>query len=148
VKISGSCLCGQIKFQVCGVVHMINNCHCSMCRKIHGAAYGSFMHVDADGFQWLCGAELISTYQPPQQDERAFCSNCGSNMPVIEREDNNVVIPAGSLDTDPGLKPSMHIFTDSKAPWHEITDSLPQFKEFPPQEWIEKELEKIRQKST
>ena len=140
--ISGSCLCGQVKYQVDGAIHMINNCHCSMCRKVHGAAFGSFLHANADGFQWVSGVDLIKTYQALQQDDRCFCSNCGSNVPVIEEEDNNVIIPAGTLDTDPGLKPIVHIFTGSKAPWYEITDSLPQFEEFAPEEWIQEVLEK------
>ena len=37
----------------------------------------------------------------------------------------------GSLDEDPGMRPQAHIFVGSKAPWFEITDQLPQFKEFP-----------------
>ncbi len=141
--ISGSCLCGQVKYQVGGQIHMINHCHCSMCRKVHGAAFGSFLHAEADGFRWVGGVELIKTYQAPQQDDRCFCSNCGSNVPVIEKEDNNVIIPAGTLDTDPGIKPIVHIFTGSKAPWYEITDSLPQFEEFAPEEWIQEVLRKI-----
>ncbi len=141
MKIAGSCLCGQISFQVTGPVHMINHCHCSMCRKVHGAAFGSFLHVSADGFQWLGGAHLVSTYQVPGNDDRCFCSNCGSNVPMIE-EDDNVIIPAGSLDTDPGIKPIMHIYVGSKAPWYEITDSIPQFEKFSPAGWLEKALAK------
>jgi hypothetical protein len=37
----------------------------------------------------------------------------------------------GSLDDDPGVRPSMHIFAGSKAPWYDITDDLPQYKTFP-----------------
>jgi hypothetical protein len=33
----------------------------------------------------------------------------------------------GSLDTDPGMSPTLHIFVGSKAPWFEISDDLPQF---------------------
>ncbi len=40
-------------------------------------------------------------------------------------------IPIGTLDNDPGIKPSVHIFVASKAPWFEITDSLPQYPEMP-----------------
>jgi len=138
--ISGSCLCGQVKYQVDDQIHMINHCHCSMCRKVHGAAFGSFLHAEADGFRWVGGSELIKTYQAPQRDDRCFCCNCGSNVPVIEKEDKNVIIPAGTLDTDPGIKPIMHIFTGSKAQWYEITDALPQFDTFPSDSWLEQAL--------
>jgi len=36
-----------------------------------------------------------------------------------------------SRRVDLGVRPGAHIFVGSKAPWFEITDKLPQFKEFP-----------------
>ncbi len=41
-------------------------------------------------------------------------------------------VPAGLLDHDPGVKPALHIFVGSKAPWWEITDDLPQFEKWVP----------------
>ena len=134
--IRGSCLCGQIKFQLDGGVELINNCHCSMCRKAHGAAFGSFLHANSAGFRWNSGETLIERYQSSVGNVRAFCRVCGSNMPVLE-EGNHVIIPAGTLDDDPGMRPIVNIFAGSKAPWFDIEDSLPQFKEFPPKEFWE-----------
>jgi hypothetical protein len=37
----------------------------------------------------------------------------------------------GTLDDDPGVRPQCHVFVGSKAPWHEITDDLPQFDQGP-----------------
>ena len=37
------------------------------------------------------------------------------------------VVPAGTLDGDPGIRPQRHIFVDFKAPWFEITNSVGQF---------------------
>ena len=39
--IHGSCLCGKVRFELAGPPQFINHCHCSMCRKVHGAAFGS-----------------------------------------------------------------------------------------------------------
>jgi hypothetical protein len=51
-------------------------------------------------------------------------------------EDDEVCIPAGSINGDPGIRPSIHIFVGSKAPWYEIADALPQHDGFPPpEEW-------------
>ena len=41
-------------------------------------------------------------------------------------------LPLGCLDTDPGVRPSLHVFVGSKAPWFEIADSLPRYGEAPP----------------
>ena len=34
-------------------------------------------------------------------------------------------VALGTLDGDPGVRPSLHIFVGSKAPWYEIADDLP-----------------------
>lgn len=140
--IQGSCLCSRIQYQLEGPLMLINNCHCSMCRKAGGAAYGTFAHASSKGFNWLCGKELIHSYASSENNQRSFCSVCGSNMPVIEEKDSHVIIPAGTLDTDPGIKPCVHIFVGSKAPWHDITDQLEQFDQFPPPEWYEQMIAK------
>jgi hypothetical protein len=36
-------------------------------------------------------------------------------------------VPAGLLEGDPGVRPKLHVFTSSKAPWCEIADDLPQY---------------------
>ena len=36
-------------------------------------------------------------------------------------------VVAGVLDDDPVLRPDKHIFIELKAPWFEITDTLPQY---------------------
>lgn len=133
--ITGSCLCGQVRFELEGTPQFINHCHCSMCRKVHGAAFGSFLHANGSGFRWVTGETVVENYQSSPGNLRAFCKVCGSNMPVLEDEGDHVNIPAGSLDDDPMVRPVVHIQTASKAPWYEITDALPQFAEFPPDEF-------------
>jgi hypothetical protein len=62
-----------------------------------------------------------------------FCRTCGS--PIIARSDQYPTIynlAMGTLDGDPGIRPSQHWHVASKAAWYEITDNLPQFAEFPP----------------
>ena len=41
------------------------------------------------------------------------------------------ICPASVFDDDPGKKPKLHVFVAHKAPWHDITDRLPQFAELP-----------------
>ena len=130
--ISGSCLCGTISYEVRGPILFFNNCHCSMCRKVHGATFGTFLHTRAEGFSWLRGEDGIESFQSSEGNVRCFCKTCGSNVPVVCGDRDHVIIPAGTLDTDPGVAPTVHIFTASKAPWHVITDQIPQFPDFPP----------------
>jgi hypothetical protein len=41
-------------------------------------------------------------------------------------------VPAGLLDDDPVVRPSMHVFTASKAPWVELNDNLQQYEKWVP----------------
>jgi hypothetical protein len=134
--IRGSCLCGEVRYQLEGAPQFINHCHCSMCRKVHGAAFGSFLHADGRGFHWTAGEQRVKTYESSPGNLRAFCTNCGSNVPVVEHDEEegpHAIIPAGGLDDDPGVRPVVHIHVASKAPWSHIGDGLPQFDEFPPE---------------
>ncbi len=41
----GSCLCGVVRFEVDEFLPQVAHCHCSMCRKFHGAAYATIAGV-------------------------------------------------------------------------------------------------------
>jgi hypothetical protein len=129
--VRGSCLCGGIQFEATSVERM-GHCHCSMCRKAHGAAFGTFAAVPARAFRWVKGWELVQLYESSPGSHRAFCRVCGSNAPVRSADGASVLIPAGLFDTDPGVRPSLHMFVGSKAPWWEIADALPQYEEYAP----------------
>lgn len=128
--IKGSCLCRAIRFEA-GQVGFFGHCHCSMCRKAHGAAFATFAGVPLEDFRFVAGAELVKLYESSPGNHRGFCPICGSNAPTKSADNKTVYIPAGLFDDDPGARPSVHMFVDSKAPWWEINDALPQFKEYP-----------------
>jgi hypothetical protein len=131
--IRGSCLCGAVAFEA-DAPHEFRNCHCSRCRKSRGSAYASNMFVKPEDFRWLRGKEEVVTYRLPsaQRFGSAFCRVCGSPLPREVAVLNVMLIPAGVLDEDPVIRAAYHIFVGSKAPWHEITDDLPQFAEYRP----------------
>ena len=129
----GSCLCGGVQYEIAGTLGGARNCHCSMCRKAHSAAFRSRASVQTADFSWTAGEALLSWYESSPGTHRGFCSRCGSAL--LSRFDNSPEVcglPLGCLDSDPGVRPTMHIFTGSKAPWYEITDSLPQYPDWPP----------------
>ena len=87
----------------------------------------------ADRFAWLRGQDQIDSFKVPEAERftQSFCRTCGSKTPRVNTQMGYVAIPAGSLDDDPGGRPQSHIFVGSKAPWFPITDTLPQFPEYP-----------------
>ena len=123
--VTGSCLCGTVRWQVDGSLDSMSHCHCSMCRKAHGAPFGTYTEAPSESFTWLSGMDAITSFESSPGIIRAFCGTCGSVVPEPFGKDR-MVIPAGCLDGDPGVRPSSHIFAASKAPWHVIGDDLPQ----------------------
>ena len=97
--IRGSCLCGGIAFEITGPLLNPLNCHCSQCRKQHGAAFRSRVRIAAKDFRWLKGEHLIKYYESPRGYQRGFCSECGS--PIINRAGPNWQAPAAFPDTTP-----------------------------------------------
>lgn len=131
MSISGSCLCGAVRFRIHGGLQAAGHCHCSMCRKSHGAAFASWAFVDPEQFHWTTGAEFVGRYETSPGQERHFCARCGSPLVASHGGEIREVVLA-AIDGDPGVRPSEHIFVGSKATWFEITDTLPQFEAWPP----------------
>lgn len=130
--LTGSCLCSAIAYEISGLLTQALNCHCSMCRKAQGSAYRTRARVRTADFRFTRGEELVTYYESSPGNRRGFCRVCGS--PIHTRFDSTpdvLGLPLGSLDQDPGVKPGFHVFVGSKAPWHEITDGLPQYRELP-----------------
>jgi hypothetical protein len=133
--IGGSCLCGEISFELTAAPEFMNHCHCRMCRKASGASFGTFLHAEGRHFRWVSGLSSIQTYESSPGNFRPFCSKCGSRVPVLEKNGAEVIIPAGALDDDPQSRPVVHFHVDSRAPWDEICDAVPQFAEYPDEQF-------------
>ncbi len=129
--VRGSCLCGAASWEAEGDFELMTHCHCSICRKSHGAAFGTYVGTSAEGFCWTGGEDLIDHYESSPGFRRPFCKLCASVVPGAS-SNGRVFMAAGNLDDDPVTRPVAHIFSESKAPWHEISDDLPQFEESPP----------------
>ena len=124
--LKGSCLCGGIRYEIDADLGPITNCHCGQCRKASGAAFASNASLPAGKFRFITGAELLKEWESSPGRRRCFCGRCGS--PILKRnadQPETVRLRLGTLDTDPRIKPSRHIFVGSKAPWVDITDNLP-----------------------
>lgn len=130
-KLSGSCFCGGVVYAIEGELRGLVNCHCSRCRRARAAAHGSNGFTTPSKLQWLQGEDLLRVYRLPDADRfgQTFCGTCSSPMPRVDREHDLVVVPAGSLDVDPGVRAAVHIYWGSKASWFEVDDELPRFSE-------------------
>jgi len=126
--VSGHCECGRIQFEFDGAINDFGHCHCSQCRRLHGAAFGTYAGVARDKFRYLAGAADAKVYASSATHNRVFCAECGSNILIdLPADADSIYVCMGVVDGNPPHPPGYHIYVGSKAPWYEITDDLPQY---------------------
>jgi hypothetical protein len=102
-----------------------------MCRKLHAAAFRTRAKVATKDWATLTGEEFIKFYESSPGERKGFCSECGSSLfTKFDANPDVLGFPLGTLDTNPNVKPTRHVFVGSKAPWFDITDALPQHDEY------------------
>ena len=128
----GSCLCGAVQYEISGEPTKFYHCHCKRCRKATGTGHASNLLIKPGSIKWLKGEELIKGYKVPEaiRFTNRFCSVCGGRVPRYVKETDFIVIPAGSLDSDPTIRPQARIFWDSRASWSCRGDELPVHSEY------------------
>jgi ADP-ribosyl-[dinitrogen reductase] hydrolase len=138
--IRGSCLCGAVAFEIDGRVTPMQYCHARRCQKVTGSAFAPELAARAEHFAWLRGEDAIVRFEAPLLREpppfrRSFCGRCGSPLPVHQPETGFVILLAGVLDDDPGVRPFRHVFRGQAPAWHRAPDDdLPSFEARPPPE--------------
>ena len=126
--ITGGCECGAVKYNVDGELADYSHCHCSICRRLHGAAFVTWGGVSRDEFKYMSGEENLKRYAFTENSDSIFCDICGSRLLVDYKPDADVLyITLGTVEGDVKCPPGSHQFVGSKAPWFEITDDLPQY---------------------
>jgi len=128
--LTGNCFCQHVEYQVADEFEYAMNCHCSQCRRTTGSAFKPLAGIGAAKLSVRRGEALMSRYGDGA-DRDVHSGVCGSLLYSLVREGQYVHVAMGTLVDAPTIRPSMHIFVGSKAPWFEITDDLPQFEEFP-----------------
>lgn len=129
---SGSCLCGQVRFEIDGGFDRFYLCHCEHCRKDSGSAHAANLFSSTAILRWVSGEDAVRHFNlPSTRHSRAFCSVCGSALPMMQMNGTLLVVPAGSLNSRVDIRPSAHIYVASKASWDEALEKVPTFDGFP-----------------
>ena len=130
----GSCLCGEVRFEVTLPFKMVHNCYCSRCRQARSAAFTTNGFTAQDAVNFTQGSDCLTSYKLPSAKyfTHVFCQKCGSGLPRLDADRNIAVIPLGALDDDPGCKADDNIFVADKAGWSEVDPNLPSYDRYPP----------------
>jgi hypothetical protein len=125
--LTGRCLCGAVRYEIRGTPLAMYHCHCGQCRRANGASFATNLIVRRADFAVVAGAEQVSRYESSPAKRRHFCASCGSPLySHAEATAGIVSVRCGTLDADPGARPSAHLHVAAKAPWTELGDGLPQ----------------------
>ncbi len=121
--LQGGCLCGAVRFELTAPFTSSGYCHCTHCQRRTGTGSSVNGRVPRDGFRLLQGERELAAYQPSGGRPKLFCSLCGSALFSGDpSSDEQVAVRLGTLDRDPGIRPSYRQFVASAAPWEEIPD--------------------------
>src|SRR5690554_2222167 len=103
----GSCLCGNIVYEVDSIDFPISHCHCITCQKAHSAAFATTARVYREKFRWLQGEDSLASFESSAGKLRWFCPDCGSHLVAEKAGMPVVIVRVASLDDDPGLMPEL-----------------------------------------
>lgn len=127
---TGGCLCGAIRYEARHRPTAPAYCHCRMCQHLSGAPAMTFADVAIEDFAYVKGEPAV--YRSSAGAERRFCPTCGSPLEWRAAEGPTTVeITIASLDRAAELAPTAHIWTESRLPWFDTTDSGPRHRREP-----------------
>ncbi|CUA85765.1 MULTISPECIES: GFA family protein [Gulbenkiania] len=127
--LSGSCLCGAVRYQVRGEPLFITHCHCQSCRKASGAAFVTWFTVRDAEVEWRGTARTL--YRSSAAVERGFCPHCGTPLSYHhEAAGDEIDITAATLDQAERLVPEDHTWWRERLPWIDHLADLPAYAQF------------------
>ncbi|HCQ9538225.1 TPA: GFA family protein [Acinetobacter baumannii] len=128
----GSCLCGEIEYEIKGGLGEIIQCHCQKCRKASGTSFATNALVKQQFFTLTKGIDKLKSFASSEVAKRFFCNECGSPVYSVKSTAPDIYrVRIGLINEDISEPLAKHAFVGSKANWDEIRDNLPQFTAYP-----------------
>jgi hypothetical protein len=125
-RVPGACLCGAVRFTVTTPTLFCGHCHCTMCRRNHGAAYVTWFAVPRAQVSVDSGSDRLTRYESSDHGSRSFCSGCGSSLFCVSSRHPDIVdIPLANMMGEIDRLPESHIYFDDRASWTIVADDLP-----------------------
>jgi hypothetical protein len=130
LPLTGGCLCGGVRYEIAEPLQSAGYCHCTRCQRRAGVGAAASGRVVPGSFSVTTGEELLRPWFPPDGGHaKVFCTVCGSAVFSHDPEDPSVVgVRMGTIDGDPGIRPTYRQHVASAAIWEPIPDDgLPRF---------------------
>lgn len=122
----GSCLCGAVRIQARLPSKWVAHCHCSYCRRAHGAPFVTWAGFEDASVTIDDPTGRLHWYESSPGARRGACAQCGSPMLFAStRWPGETHIARALLDEHLDKPPSAHVFYDTHVPWLDVNDALP-----------------------
>ena len=133
----GSCLCGAVRFEIDVPACWAWHDHSSASRRVHGAAYATYVGAWKSRFRMIAGDEAVCRFDEPETGAtRSFCNRCGTPLFYERpRAPKMVNIPRALFETRVGREPRYHIAIDQLRDWAYAGEKLGPLKGFPGVVW-------------
>lgn len=127
MKLTGGCLCGEVKFEVNGEPLRMGQCHCTACRKITGTGHNVQAFFNASD---VAINGKTSTHQSLSDTGNArtrhFCPDCGSRLfSENSKAPTTIGISAGSFEDSSWFKPDLIYFGSQRPAWDRDDGAIP-----------------------
>jgi hypothetical protein len=120
---TGSCLCGNLRFEAQLPSKWMAHCHCSLCQRAHGAPVVTWVGFEAETVRIDDPQSRLRWYESTPGAERGFCDRCGSTLFFRSRRWAGELHIVRSNFTGPlDREPQVHVYFDSHAPWLQLGD--------------------------
>ncbi len=119
-QLSGSCMCGAVRYEASGKFRNIIACHCIECRKSSGH-YTAATSVEPENLK-LLESKGLTWYRSSPSAQRGFCKECGSTLFWKPDSGDRVSLFVGALDGEVNLALTDHIYLEEKGSYYEICD--------------------------
>ncbi len=124
-SLTGRCLCGAVRFEILPPTKWCAHCHCSLCRRAHGAAFVTWFGVERAQFAMTSGEEQLVWFHSSPPARRGFCGRCGSTLFFEgERWPDEIHIALAHMESPIDRAPAAHVFYDTHVDWFEVSDDL------------------------
>ncbi len=129
VPLTGHCNCGAVRYEISEPLVSAGYCHCTRCQRRTGTAASANGRAAPGSFRVVAGEDRLRAWRPPDGAEKWFCGDCGSAL-FSRTADDQIGVRLGTLDGDPGIRPSAHTYVAYAADWERIPDDgLPRYPE-------------------
>jgi len=126
--VRGSCLCGAVRFEAALPSRFCAHCHCSNCRRAHGAAFVTWVGFANEQLRIVAGADVAVAYRTDTDATRTFCGRCGSTLFYQgPRWPGETHVARANIEDEIDRLPAAHVYIDHRASWWEPGDDLPRY---------------------